>query len=42
MPLLKSLGLAGTLRISLGVYNNKTEIDIFLQALHQALELLND
>ena len=42
MPLLKSLGLAGTLRISLGVYNNKTEIDIFLQALHQALELLDD
>ena len=42
MPLLKSLGLAGTLRISLGVYNNKTEIDIFLQALHQALDLLND
>ena len=42
MPLLNSLGLAGTLRISLGVYNNKTEIDLFLQALHQALELLND
>nr|WP_321241407.1 SufS family cysteine desulfurase [uncultured Tolumonas sp.] len=42
MPLLNSLGLSGTLRISLGVYNNKTEIDIFLQALHQALELLND
>ena len=42
MPLLNSLGLAGTLRISLGVYNNKTEIDIFLQALHQALELLDD
>ena len=39
MPLLKSLGLAGTLRISLGVYNNKTEIDIFLQALHQALDV---
>ena len=42
MPLLNRLGLAGTLRISLGVYNNKTEIDLFLQALHQALELLND
>lgn len=42
MPLLNSLGLAGTLRISLGVYNDKTEIDLFLQALHQALELLND
>lgn len=42
MPLLNSLGLAGTLRISLGVYNNKTEIDVFLQALHQALELLDD
>ena len=42
MPLLNSLGLAGTLRVSLGVYNNKTEIDVFLQALHQALELLDD
>lgn len=42
IPLLNSLGLAGTLRISLGVYNDKTEIDLFLQALHQALELLND
>ena len=42
MPLLNSLGLAGTLRISLGVYNNKTEIEAFLQALRQALELLDD
>lgn len=42
MPLLHSLGLAGTLRISLGVYNNETEIDAFLQALRQALELLHD
>ncbi|WP_316676999.1 SufS family cysteine desulfurase [uncultured Tolumonas sp.] len=42
MPLLNSLGLAGTLRISLGVYNNKTEIDLFLLALYQAMELLND
>lgn len=42
MPLLSHLGLGGTLRISLGVYNNKTEIDVFLQALSQALELLDD
>lgn len=42
MPLLHSMGLAGTLRISLGVYNNETEIDAFLQALRQALELLHD
>jgi len=42
MPLLNSLGLAGTLRISLGIYNNKAEIAFFLQALRQALELLND
>lgn len=42
MPLLNSLGLSGTLRISLGVYNSKIEIDVFLQALHQALELLDD
>jgi cysteine desulfurases, SufS subfamily len=42
MPLLNTLGLAGTLRISLGVYNKEMEIDIFLQALRQALELLHD
>lgn len=42
MPLLNELGLAGTLRISLGVYNNEGEIDCFLQALRQALELLHD
>ncbi len=42
MPLLSQLGLAGTLRISLGVYNSEEEIDLFLQALRQALELLHD
>lgn len=42
MPLLHHLGLAGTLRISFGVYNNRTEVDAFLQALQHALELLND
>ena len=42
MPLLNELGLAGTLRISLGVYNSEEEIDLFLQALRQALELLHD
>ncbi len=42
MPLLGQLGLAGTLRISLGVYNSEEEIDLFLQALRQALELLHD
>lgn len=42
MPLLESLCLTGTLRISLGIYNTKEDIDYCLMALRQALELLND
>lgn len=40
MPLLHSLGLAGALRVSLGMYNNGDDLERFFNALDQALEVL--
>jgi cysteine sulfinate desulfinase len=40
MPLLKSLGLAGAIRASLGLYNDGADLERFFAALDQALELL--
>ena len=40
MPLLKSLGLAGAIRVSLALYNDSEDIEHFFEALDQALELL--
>ncbi len=40
MPLLKSLGLAGALRVSLAMYNDGDDIQRFLSALDQAVEIL--
>ncbi len=40
MPLLKSLGLAGALRVSLAMYNDGSDIQRFFAALDQALEVL--
>ena len=40
MPLLQSLGLAGALRVSLGLYNDAGDLQRFFAALDQALELL--
>ncbi|HKM37636.1 MAG TPA: cysteine desulfurase [Thiopseudomonas sp.] len=40
MPLLKSLGLAGALRVSLAMYNDADDIQRFFSALDQALEIL--
>ena len=40
MPLLKRLGLAGALRVSLGIYNDGEDLQRFFIALDQALELL--
>ncbi|RQW64434.1 aminotransferase class V-fold PLP-dependent enzyme [Vibrio viridaestus] len=39
-PLMDALGISGTIRISLGVYNNKEDIDKLLEALDKAIELL--
>ncbi len=40
MPLLQSLGLAGAIRVSLGLYNDAGDLQRFFAALDQALELL--
>ena len=40
MPLLKSLGLSGALRVSLALYNDADDLQRFFAALDQGLELL--
>ncbi|WP_426141296.1 aminotransferase class V-fold PLP-dependent enzyme [Pseudomonas sp. DWP3-1-2] len=40
MPLLKSMGLPGAIRVSLGLYNDSDDLERFFNALDQALELL--
>ena len=40
MPLLKSFGLAGAIRVSLALYNDSEDLERFFDALDQALELL--
>ncbi|UUY06503.1 cysteine desulfurase [Pseudomonas sp. J452] len=40
MPLLKSLGLPGAIRVSLGLYNDDDDLARFFVALDKALELL--
>ena len=39
-PLMQSLNLNGTIRVSLAIYNSQAEIDIFIQALTELLDLL--
>ncbi|MBC8651647.1 aminotransferase class V-fold PLP-dependent enzyme [Pseudomonas sp. MTM4] len=39
-PLLKSLGIDGATRVSLGLYNDGTDLERFFAALDQSLELL--
>jgi cysteine sulfinate desulfinase len=40
MPLLKSMGLPGAIRVSLALYNDSDDLERFFHALDQALELL--
>lgn len=40
MPLYNSLGLSGSIRISLALYNNQHDLQQFLSALDKAIELL--
>lgn len=39
-PLMKALGVEGAIRVSLGLYNDGTDLERFFNALDQALELL--
>jgi cysteine sulfinate desulfinase len=40
MPLLKHMGLPGAIRVSLGIYNDSSDLQRFFEALDKALELL--
>ena len=40
MPLLQGLGLSGAIRVSLGLYNDGSDLQRFFNALDQSLELL--
>ncbi|HCJ28017.1 MAG TPA: cysteine desulfurase CsdA, partial [Pseudomonas sp.] len=39
-PLMKALGVDGAIRVSLGLYNDGTDLERFFDALDQALEML--
>jgi selenocysteine lyase/cysteine desulfurase len=41
MPLMQALNINGTVRVSLGIYNDKSDIDLFISALKKALAVLN-
>ncbi|GAC14190.1 aminotransferase class V-fold PLP-dependent enzyme [Aliiglaciecola lipolytica] len=41
MPLMKRLGIAGTIRVSLSCYNTQSEIDYFIEQLQAAIEQLS-
>jgi cysteine desulfurase/selenocysteine lyase len=37
---MKSLGIDGTIRVSLAFYNNRDDIDAFIHALKESIDLL--
>ncbi len=39
-PVIESFGLTGTIRASFGIYNTFEEVDIFINAVRQAIEML--
>ena len=39
-PLMEKFGIPGTVRVSFAFYNTKEEIDIFVNALKKAIEIL--
>ncbi|HOH71855.1 MAG TPA: aminotransferase class V-fold PLP-dependent enzyme, partial [Paludibacteraceae bacterium] len=40
-PLIESLGMTGTARISFALYNTKAEIDQFIEHLEHCISILN-
>ncbi len=40
-PLMDALDIEGTIRVSIGLYNNEADIDKFIQAVKNAIELLD-
>lgn len=41
MPLMQALNISGTVRVSLGIYNDKSDIDLFISALKKSLDILS-
>lgn len=41
-PIMKKLGINGTLRASLGIYNDKADVDMFIKCLKRAIAILKD
>lgn len=39
-PLMDALGISGTIRVSMGIYNNEDDIEALLTALTKTVELL--
>ena len=39
-PLIRDLGLSGTVRVSFGLYNDKRDVEAFIQALKRAQSML--
>jgi len=39
-PLMQSLNLSGTIRVSFAIYNTKAEVDFFIKALNELQDLL--
>ncbi len=39
-PLIEHLGVSGTIRLSFGLYNDRTDIDAFIHALQRAISML--
>jgi cysteine desulfurase/selenocysteine lyase len=42
MPLLKALGVSSTIRVSIGAYTTKTDIDIFVKSLKEITQLFEN
>ncbi len=40
-PLIEHLGVSGTVRLSFGIYNDKSDIDAFIKALQRAVAMLS-
>ncbi len=41
-PIMKELGIKGTIRVSIAFYNTKEDIDIFIKALKKAIDILGE
>jgi cysteine desulfurase/selenocysteine lyase len=40
-PLMKKLGITGTIRVSFAIYNTKDEVDVLISALQKLKQMFN-